>query len=200
MPRESDPTLYGRILDAAQQLWAVGGEDALTMRAVAARAGTTTPTVYARFADKQELLTALRSRAVERLDLALEPAGRDLLQGCRTYLEFAGRQPYEYALLFGDGWPARTSAQDGLRPLDRLQTSLVQELGGNLEQRLPPALTIWSMLHGAASIIMAWGREHEFARQMQAACLNGCEALVRAARTTPQSGSVPQSRGRRRGR
>jgi len=40
MPRQPDPGLEDRILNAAQRLWKKGGETALTMRAVARLAGT----------------------------------------------------------------------------------------------------------------------------------------------------------------
>jgi hypothetical protein len=42
MPRKPDAALENRILDAAYKLWSKRGEDALTMRAVAKAAGTTT--------------------------------------------------------------------------------------------------------------------------------------------------------------
>jgi len=46
MPRSADPELPHRILKAADALWQSGGEEAVTIRGVAAEAGTTTPTVY----------------------------------------------------------------------------------------------------------------------------------------------------------
>ena len=50
MPRPPDPDLEERILKAARKLWKKGGENALTMRAVAKAAGTkNTPAVYRRF-------------------------------------------------------------------------------------------------------------------------------------------------------
>jgi AcrR family transcriptional regulator len=49
MPRHPDPFLEGQILDAAAGLWRKGGDKALTIRAVAQAAHTTTPTIYRRF-------------------------------------------------------------------------------------------------------------------------------------------------------
>ena len=40
MPRQPDPNLENRLLNAAQVLWKRGGEKSLTMRAVARAAGT----------------------------------------------------------------------------------------------------------------------------------------------------------------
>ncbi|PYP82066.1 MAG: TetR/AcrR family transcriptional regulator, partial [Blastocatellia bacterium AA13] len=55
MPRQPDPELEGRILHAADVLWRRGGEQALTMRAVAQAAGTNTPAVYRRFKNREDL-------------------------------------------------------------------------------------------------------------------------------------------------
>ena len=52
MPRTPDPELESRIIAAALRLLDRGGEDAITMRAVAQEAGTTTPTIYERFPDR----------------------------------------------------------------------------------------------------------------------------------------------------
>ena len=60
MPRQADPQLEQRILEAASRLRARGGEKALTMRAVAKAAATTTPTVYERYRDRDDILRALR--------------------------------------------------------------------------------------------------------------------------------------------
>src|SRR5436309_2943122 len=49
MARHSDPELEDRILQAARKLWHDGGEEALSMRAVAKAAGTNTPAVYMRW-------------------------------------------------------------------------------------------------------------------------------------------------------
>src|SRR5271165_1648491 len=75
MPKHRDAELEGHILNAAYELIAEGGEQALTMRAVARAAGTTTPTVYQRFRDKRTLAELVRRRAVENLVAAITPGG-----------------------------------------------------------------------------------------------------------------------------
>ena len=52
MPRQIDPEVEGRIIQAARKLWHKGGEKALSMRAVAKAAGTNTPAVYRRFRNR----------------------------------------------------------------------------------------------------------------------------------------------------
>ena len=71
MPRHPDPDLEQRILGAASRMWARGGEKALTMRAVAKAAGTTTPTVYERYRDRNDILRALRLQTRSELFAAL---------------------------------------------------------------------------------------------------------------------------------
>ena len=71
MPRHPDPDLEQRILDAASRLWARGGEKALTMRAVAKAAGTTTPTVYERYRDRDDILRPCACRPGSDLFAAL---------------------------------------------------------------------------------------------------------------------------------
>ena len=72
MPRQADPQLEQRILDAACRLWSRGGEKALTMRGVAKAAGTTTPTLYERYHDRDDILRAVRFQT--RIDLRRAPA------------------------------------------------------------------------------------------------------------------------------
>ena len=77
MPRQPDPHLQERILNAAQKLWKKGADETLTMRAVAQAAGTNTPAVYRRFRNREEILRALLRRiqqdVVEALSLARVP-------------------------------------------------------------------------------------------------------------------------------
>ena len=48
-----------RLLDAATAVFAEEGFEGATMEAIAARAGTTKPTLYARFGSKEELFAAV---------------------------------------------------------------------------------------------------------------------------------------------
>ena len=72
MPRHADPALEQRILNAARKLWKRGGEHALTMRAVAKEARTTTPTVYERFRNRRQILQTLCLDTRQRLFVVAE--------------------------------------------------------------------------------------------------------------------------------
>jgi AcrR family transcriptional regulator len=56
-----------RILDAAAALIDEGGVDAVTTRAIAARAGITAPSLYRFFADREQVLDALVERHLEQV-------------------------------------------------------------------------------------------------------------------------------------
>jgi AcrR family transcriptional regulator len=178
MPRRSDPKLEERILDAAQDLWAEGGERALSMRAVADRAGSHTPLIYTRFKDKEALLRALRKRVVDRFRVQLS-AGTSLRDGLGRYLEFAVERPFEYRLLFGPGFRQRaTPGEPSL--LLVMQAGLARRYGGDPSSHRLTALSIWALLHGAAilqnesGVVVAW---HEF----RDACLDACERIAAGA-------------------
>src|SRR5271156_2032563 len=108
MPRTADARLEGRILDAAYQLWSRGGERALTMRAVARGARTTTPTVYQRFRDKKEILESLRGRAKAIMYSYIRRA-HSPGEFCQRYFEFASGHRNEYELIHAD-WVGRLGA------------------------------------------------------------------------------------------
>src|SRR5579872_4880231 len=105
VPRHPDPELEQRILAAASRLWARGGEKALTMRAVAKAAGTTTPTVYERYRDRDDIRRALRLQTRRELFDAMSPT-RNLRDAIQSYLKFALENPHGYQVLFdGVGKP-----------------------------------------------------------------------------------------------
>ena len=66
-PREHDERTGAALLDAAEQIAAAEGADAISVRRVAQRAGTTTRAVYSLYGSKEGLLIALGNRAFEIL-------------------------------------------------------------------------------------------------------------------------------------
>ena len=63
-----------RILDAAQQLFGQMGVRATTMEAIAKAASIAKPTLYAYFADKEEVLHAVAMRIAQQMQLSAEQA------------------------------------------------------------------------------------------------------------------------------
>jgi AcrR family transcriptional regulator len=176
MPREADPQLEGRILNAARKLWDRGGEKSLTMRAVAKSAGTTTPTVYERFHDKREILTALRHQAELALFTRLRPA-RTPAEACHRYLAFALDQPSTYELLF-TGLGSRAWHHEPRPSFEMMKQSLAARFGGAPEEHVDLALALWALLHGTATLLLASKSDVPLCKQLRHSCLTVFETLV----------------------
>ena len=176
MPRKADKQLEGRIVDAAYQLWSKGGEHALTMRAVAIAAKTTTPTLYERFRDKHDLIVFLRERARERMFAALQPAN-SAVEACRLGLEFTLTNGNEYLLLTSD-WAERLGRKEPTPSYQFLTGKLAEDLGGMPADYVQLALALVSLVHGTAILVLGEGVQPHIAKQFKDSCLEACLALI----------------------
>ena len=176
MPRKADRHLEGRIVDAAYQLWSKGGEHALTMRAVARAAGTTTPTLYERFRDKHELIMFMRVRARERMFAALQPA-KSTAEACRIGLEFTLTNGNEYLLLTSD-WAERLARKERMPSYELLQEKLADDLGGVAAEYERLAMGLVAQVHGTALLLLGEEVEAGIAAQFKNACLEACQVLI----------------------
>lgn len=179
MPRKAEAGLEGRILDAAYKLWSERGEHALTMRAVAEAAGTTTPTLYERFRDKHDLLELLRSRARQNLYAAIRGAD-SAADVCRRALEFTARHGHEYELLT-DGWAARLGRKEPMPSVELMKQRLAEELGGASNDHSDLSLALVALVHGTSLLLLGEGVQEDVARQLRRTCIGACEALIREA-------------------
>jgi AcrR family transcriptional regulator len=190
LPRHPDPDLERRILDAASRLWARGGEKALTMRAVAKMAGTTTPTVYERYRHRDDILSALRMETRRALFEALSPT-RTLLQSAERYLEFALEHSYAYEVLF-DGVAKPPSLHEPWPSFRLLRERVSKELGGNPRQHTHLMLALWSLMHGSAMLIIRGRFEGPLRVQALHACLDAIDAILHAAKSKRMPHSGPK--------
>jgi len=157
MPPHLDLLLEERILKTAQKLWRTRGESGLTLRAVAREAGTTTPTVYKRFRNKQALRKALAERVRLQLNEYLFTAN-SLEDACRRYLDFAQEHPYEYQLLV-HSW-SDIFHPDFPRPGRLwLMTQFANRFGGQPEDYSRCFYAMFLLSHGAASLLSLPGDE-----------------------------------------
>ena len=186
MPRQADPLLERRILDAACRLWSRGGEKALTMRGVAKAAGTTTPTVYERYRDRDDILRALRLQTRAELFDALTRT-RSLTEACERYLEYALDHPHNYAVLF-DGFAQPPSLHEPWPSFNLMRLRLAERLGGTPRKHTRVMLSLWSLMHGTAMLMIRGGVAGPLRKQMVYACLDALEAIV---------GEAERSRGRK---
>lgn len=176
MSRHADEALEGHILDAAYQLWKRGGEKALTMRAVAEAASTTTPTVYERFRDKREILECLRSRGQMALYSMLKEAAT-LDDFPRLYLDFALHHRHEYELIHLD-WAARFGRDEPRPSFELLKQRLAEELGGKPGEYTRLALSMAGLAHGTATLMLTEGISGHVSGSLREACLAGFQAMV----------------------
>jgi AcrR family transcriptional regulator len=103
-PKEHDEATRERLLEAAEQLSASDGWDALTVRRIAEEAGTSTRAVYALFASKQGLEQALHEEMFTRLRDLIQARERsddprqDLINLALAYRRWAIERPERYAI------------------------------------------------------------------------------------------------------
>lgn len=168
-PRGQGDRLRDALLDAAIDLLAdLADVQALSVRAVTAHAGVSATALYLHFADKEDLIAAVKERCFEELHSYLHAATQDtadprsqLSAMGRAYLQFSEDRPGYYRVLFHTphgqrdsepvtdqpsattpGWPhgAAIALED-----------LVNAVARCLPPNVPPentATMIWAGLHG----------------------------------------------------
>ena len=184
MPRKADALLEGRILDAAYRIWSEHGEDALTMRAVARAARTTTPTLYERFSHKSDLLTLLRRRARLNLFSAIRTS-RSSLDACRRALDFFTAHPNDYRLISED-WAIAFARKEHMPSFEFIKGMLAQKLGGAPDRHEHLALSLVALLHGTATLLHSSGVHRKISRDFRHACISACQSLIHAASPHPR--------------
>jgi AcrR family transcriptional regulator len=178
MPRHPDPDLEQRILGAASRLWARGGEKSLTMRAVAKAAATTTPTVYERYRDRDDILRALRLQTRKDLFAALSRT-RSLTDAVHAHLKFALENPHAYEVLF-DGVGTPPSLHEPWPSFNLMRERLAERLGGTPRQHNRAMMAIWELMHGTAMLIIRGKFEGSLRAQAVHACTDAAECIVQA--------------------
>jgi AcrR family transcriptional regulator len=159
-PRGQGQRLRTALIDAAIDLLAeIHDVDGLSVRAVTARAGVSPTALYLHFADRDELVAAVKDRCFEELRsyarAAEEVAGPDpaaqLRAMCLNYLAFARERPGHYHVLFetrrvdapaGAGMPAA-----GLEAFGDLVRAVERCLDGTRDP-FETATMLWAGLHG----------------------------------------------------
>ena len=121
------------------------------MRGVAKAAGTTTPTVYERYRDREDILRAVRIQT--RVELfAVLTRTRSLTQACERYLEYALENPHAYEVLF-DGFAQPPSLHEPWPSFNLMRLRLADRLGGGPRKHTRLMLSLWSLMHGTAMLI-----------------------------------------------
>ncbi len=186
MPRQPDPGLEDRILNAAHTLWKRGGEKALTMRAVARAAKSNTPAVYRRFRNRQDIVRALLRRTQYDIGARLA-ACRTVEEMGETYLDYALSHPHEYELFYASVRVFSPPSRDGrLRPiresrpnLGLMEKKLAERLGGSPENHTRLGLALWAAAHGTAMMLLKKAIPPGHEAELRAAFRSSVKAMLR---------------------
>lgn len=165
---------------SALELLEEGGLDAITLRAVAERAGVSRSAPYRHFPTKRALLAAAAAAGFRHMNAAIieardgtgdDPRAR-LTAGCIAYARFGVGHSHLYRLMFagdfceGPLFDHRTPVEESEFPElieagNEAYDSLVEGLAeaqaqGALRAREPrsQALAIWAMMHGVMSLYL----------------------------------------------
>jgi AcrR family transcriptional regulator len=109
-------TVRRRVIEAAAELLAREGREAVTTRAVASAAGVQPPAIYRHFADMDGLLEAVAEHghatflAAKHIDPEPRDPIEDLRAGWDLAVEFGLANPALYALMYGEPRRSTTSA------------------------------------------------------------------------------------------
>src|SRR6478735_5335112 len=161
-PRVHDDALRARLLEQASALVATGGAAALTVRDLAARAGTSASAVYSLFGSRDDLVRAVGDEAFARFAERLaavpttaDPAA-DLLGLGLAYRQHALDDPHFYRVTFGV-----------------LRDAVGRVLGVDDDAAQEPALGLWALVHGLVELeldgLLPGRADDRFARVLRAA-------------------------------
>ena len=176
MPRISNAALEGEIIAAAMRLLDKGGDDAVTLRAVAKEAGTTTPTIYERFPNRDRLMEGVTDRVTEDLLEVLRPC-KSVRAMFLAYLRESRAHPARAS------FEVRTFAARYVRGqetpgFDLLKSRLTEEIGVKGSAAEDLALAIASLAFGTAQGMIAAGADTRQALQFQSSAVRGLQILL----------------------
>jgi AcrR family transcriptional regulator len=152
--------LPAALIQSARALLAEGGTEALSLRAVARRAGVSAMAPYRHFPDKEALLAEVaadgfrdRRATLEAVDGSAAP-GQALVEQGVAYVCFACAHPALFRLMFGPpraGWHPALK-RDGGHAHSVLARRVAAETAE--PERHSRTLACWSLVHGLASLII----------------------------------------------
>jgi AcrR family transcriptional regulator len=150
--------LEAALLRSAGKILEKEGVEALSLRAVARRAGVSHNAPYRHFAQREALLAALAVEGFQRLGAAQRAAAeKGGLRGMgEAYVRFALEQPQRLRLMYGG--QISIARHERLREVAR---KTFAALSGALAARVPEAqgardasIAAWALVHGLALLLM----------------------------------------------
>ena len=162
-PRRHDDALRATLVELASETVALGGGRALSLRTLAAAAGTTTAAVYTLFGSRDGLLRAVVEEGFRRFAGHLETVprttdpGADLFALGLAYRANALANPHFYRVMFAAVADPAGGADVITSPTFVVLREAVARLpeaarGGGAEDE---ALRLWALVHGLVSLELA---------------------------------------------
>lgn len=206
-PREHDEATRAALLEATERLVARDGAAALSVRAVAREAGTTTRAVYSLFGSRDGLLVeAIARQAFEflyteiaKLDETDDPAADLVAVGVRVFRRLVLEHPALYRIAFQRVVPGLTAGPELAAARQRAWSQLLEkvarlETAGKLGMPVEDAAVAFNamleglanaQLRGAVLRLLPEGREEE-AWQRSLETIVGGFATASAGRRKPR--------------
>lgn len=164
-PKTHDETLRLRLLERAGALLATEGVRALSLRRLAADAGTSTTAVYSLFGGKSDLVNALYGEGFRRFAGRLRGVGRtgdvvgDIVRLCLAYREEALEDPHLYSVMFAGSVPGFEPDDDtrklAMGALEPLWEVVADGVAAGVLADVPVdviAVSCWGCAHGLVSL------------------------------------------------
>ena len=203
--------LRARIAQVAQELFASGGVEGISMRKLADRAGVTATAIYRHFRDKDEILDALISVGLAVLSDYLAPAlrakdpERRLRELIDAYLRFAIEQPKYFDLAFLVPSPSTRMSQELERHNRATFKLAIEQVAACMESGIfrpgdpiETAVFLWSTAHGLV-ILYRMNRFGPDSGQFSALYRGTIEQAIRSLRPLTAAPRSSPRRARRPG-
>jgi AcrR family transcriptional regulator len=158
--------LRAEILRAAGELLEQeGGQQAVTLRAVARQVGVSAPSIYAHFADRDAMLRAVVEDAfiefIAAIKADLQPGEDPVTQlraGCAAYLRFAEQRPNQYRTMFSRPFNVNEAVfpadwhfgSDAFQVLVDAVQACVESGNSTSTDPFNDAVALWVGMHGLA--------------------------------------------------
>ena len=149
------------LVSAALELLAKDGADAVSLRAVARRAGVSAMAPYRHYADKEALLAAVAAHGFDGLRAVLcvadeaAAAGQALVAQAMAYVRYAAENPALFRLMFGPKrlgtHPELTGCSDAAYAVLAGRVAAETPVDADREARV---LGCWSLVHGLAMLFL----------------------------------------------
>lgn len=178
----------GQLLAAAREILESQGKDALSLRAIAERAGVAPGTVYYHYADKAALLAGLAVDGFRQLTEAMRAAyarrGEDsgLRSTGEAFLAFVREKPALYQLMYEARDAGRrkevaeAEAESFAVSCSAIMSDFVDVFPEEVARQAAEA--IWAWGRGIAAVGLAHGATAEAGEEAVRSAVRGLEALI----------------------